>query len=81
MRAGVRKIRTPARIASDNENTLPKLFGGVVRQLFKFAYAVLHYIHWALLLFLIVIGLNGYSLSLVSANSFSISSIGSPVAF
>ncbi len=47
MRAGVRKIRTPARIASDNENTLPKLFGGVVRQLFKSAYAVLHSIHWA----------------------------------
>ena len=44
MRAGHGNNRTPAHIADNYENTLPKLNGGVVRGYFKIIYVVLHYI-------------------------------------
>ena len=43
MRAGHGKNRTPAHIADNYENTLPKLNGGVVRCYFKIIYVVLHF--------------------------------------
>ena len=42
MRAGHGNNRTPAHIADNNENTLPKLNGGVVRGYFKFICLVIH---------------------------------------